>query len=37
MSELRDAMSIAETRKFVTDDTAMWTALIPSLNLKLNE
>ncbi len=31
------AMSIAETRKFVTDDTAMWTALIPSLNLKLNE
>lgn len=31
------AMSIAETRKFVTDDTAMWSALIPTLNLKLGE
>ena len=31
------SMSIAETRKFITDDTAMWNALIPSLNLKLGE
>jgi tripartite-type tricarboxylate transporter receptor subunit TctC len=30
-------MSIAETRKFVDDDTAMWNKLIPSLNLKLGE
>ena len=31
------SMSIAETRKFITDDTAMWNALVPSLNLKLGE
>jgi tripartite-type tricarboxylate transporter receptor subunit TctC len=31
------SMSIAETRKFVADDTAMWGKLIPSLNLKLSE
>jgi hypothetical protein len=31
------SMSIAETRKFIADDTAMWNALIPSLNLKLGE
>ncbi len=30
-------MGIAETQQFVTEDTAAWTALIPSLNLKLNE
>lgn len=31
------SMSIAETRRFVSEDTAMWKALIPSLNLKLGE
>lgn len=30
-------MSIAETRRFIADDTAMWQQLIPSLNLKLGE
>lgn len=30
-------MSIEESRKFIVEDTAMWTALIPSLNLKLGE
>jgi tripartite-type tricarboxylate transporter receptor subunit TctC len=31
------AMSIAETRKFVAEDTLMWNTLIPALNLKLGE
>lgn len=31
------AMTIAETRKFVDDDTAMWGNLIRSLNLKLDQ
>ena len=31
------SMSIEDTRKFVAEDTAMWRALIPSLNLKLAE
>jgi tripartite-type tricarboxylate transporter receptor subunit TctC len=31
------AMSIAETRRFVAEDTAMWAKLIPSLNIKLAE
>jgi len=31
------SMSIEETRKFISEDTAMWNSLIPSLNLKLGE
>jgi tripartite-type tricarboxylate transporter receptor subunit TctC len=31
------SMSIAETRTFIAEDTAMWRSLIPSLNLKLGE